>query len=86
MTDPSSDHDFLQEQTPGGVYGLWLRVVVLSVLELQEGRVGSSTAESFLFDPENAFFDYVAEQMGYEPEALREKIRRGLKRSGRERP
>lgn len=85
MTDPSTDLDLLQDHTPGGIYGLWLRVVVLSVLELQEGRFSTSAAESFLFDLGNVFFDFVAERMGYEPEALRERIREALKRSGRER-
>ena len=61
-----------------GVYGLWLRVFLISVLELRRGY-GDTAAKAFLYDPENEFFDYVAECLGYEPDAMRERIRKTVK-------
>jgi hypothetical protein len=78
-----SDLDALlpDEPTRGGVYGLWLRVLCLSVLEIQDGRFSSKMAEDFLFDPGNIFFDFVAGELGYDPAGLRERIRKALERS-----
>lgn len=75
-----SDLEALQDQTPGGIYGLWLRVVILSVMEIQSGRFSTSAAESFLFDPDNIFFDFVAGELGYEPAGLRERMLKALPR------
>lgn len=61
-----------------GVYGLWLRVFVLSVKEIRRGY-GDTAARAFLYDPENVFFDYVSECLGYEPDAMRERIRKSSK-------
>jgi len=61
-----------------GVYGLWLRVFLISVLEIRRGY-GNTAAQAFLFDPENEFFAYVAECLGYEPDAMRERIRKTVK-------
>ena len=69
----------------GGEYGLWLRVLCLSVLEIQNGCFLTRGAEEFLFDENNFFFDYVAEQMGFDPGALRERIRGSIQRAGRDR-
>ena len=60
-----------------GVYGLWLRVFTMSFFELQNGRWPAG-AESFLFDPENPFFDFVADGLGYESDNLRNRIRGAL--------
>ncbi|MBP7766586.1 MAG: hypothetical protein KA113_15470 [Syntrophaceae bacterium] len=62
-----------------GVYGLWLRVFVLSVKEIRRGY-GDTAAQAFLYDPENEFFDYVSEFLGYEPAAMRERIVSTLKK------
>lgn len=60
-----------------GAYGLWLRVLYISVREyLHANKFSSIAAESFLFDPENVFFDYVSDSMGYEPQALRQRIKK----------
>ena len=63
-----------------GAYGLWLHVLYISVIEyLHANKFSSIAAESFLFDPENVFFDYVSECLGYEPDAMRERIRKSSK-------
>ncbi len=67
----------------GGEFGLWLRIFCQSFFELKEGRVSTQAAEDFLFDPENVFFDYVAGELGFDPEGFRERIREALKRSGK---
>jgi len=61
-----------------GVYGLWLRVFLISVLEIRRGY-NDTAAQAFLFDPENEFFAFVAECLGYEPAAMRERIRKTVK-------
>ena len=85
METPDLDDLLHDEPIRGGEYGLWLRVLCLSVLEIQDGRFSSSAAESFLFDQGNIFFDFVAEQMGFDPDGLRERIREALKGSGKDR-
>ncbi len=77
--------DLIREEPSlrGGIFGLWLRVFCLSFFDLKEGRFNSQAAEDFLFDPGNVFFDYVAEELGYQADGLRERIREALKRSGR---
>jgi len=62
-----------------GIFALWLRVFILSVKEIQRGRHSDTAAQAFLFDPENEFFDYVSECLGYEPDAMRERIRKSSK-------
>lgn len=39
----------------------------------------NSGAKNFLFDRENQFFDYVADRMGYEPAALRQRIKQAMR-------
>lgn len=68
-------------EEPGGIYGLWLRILCLSVLELQDGRFSAKSAESFLYDQGNIFFDYVSEQLGFDPGALRDRIRESISRA-----
>jgi hypothetical protein len=63
-----------------GVFGLWLRIFCLSFFELKEGRFRSRAAEEFLFDPANEFFDFVAGELGYEVDGLRERILKALAR------
>lgn len=77
MNTSSIDTDHIPDEPEhGGAYGLWLRVMYLSVLELQEGRFSTHRAEEFLFDPENIFFDFVAGKLGLGPEGMRERIRK----------
>jgi len=48
--------DVLDEpSTQGGVYGLWLHVFLLSVLEIRCDS-GNTAAQAFLLDPDNDFF------------------------------
>jgi hypothetical protein len=51
-------------------------VFLISVLELRRGRHSDTAAQAFLFDPDNEFFDYVSESLGYEPDALRQRIKK----------
>jgi len=81
--DFSLDALLTDEPTRGGVYGLWLRVLCLSILEIQSGRFSSKMAEDFLFNQENIFFDFVAGELGYDAQGLRERIRTALKRQNR---
>ena len=72
MATPATDLDDLLHDEPmhGGVYGLWLRVLCLSVLEIQDERFLSQGAKAFIFDHSNIFFDYVSEQLGFDPGAF----------------
>ena len=66
-----------------GVYGLWLHVLYLSVLEIQNRRFSAGAAKDFIFDPGNIFFDFVADEMGFDPDGLRERIRKSMDYPGR---
>ena len=75
------DYNLDDPNTNSGVYGLWLHVLCVSVCEyLNANKFSSIDAESFLFDPGNVFFDYVSESMGYEPDALRQRIKKAKQR------
>jgi hypothetical protein len=73
--------DAQKDEEIGGEYGLWLRVLVLSVLELRGRRFSASGVKDFIFDPENPFFEFVAGELGFSPEGLRERIREAVKGS-----
>jgi len=71
------DYNLDDPNAKSGVFGLWLHILYISVCEyLHSDKFSSIAAESFLFDPENVFFDYVSDSMGYEPDALRERIKK----------
>ena len=71
------DYNLDDPNAKSGVYGLWLHVLCISVYEyLHANKFTQVAAESFLFDPENVFFDYVSDSMGYEPQALRQRIKK----------
>ena len=77
------DYNLDDPEAKSGVYGLWLHVLYVSVIEyLYANKFSQVAAESFLFDPQNLFFDFVADSMGYEPQALRE----GIKKAAEKRP
>lgn len=66
---------------PGeGAYRLWLQILVNSFLELRDGGCSRDPAESFLFE-ENIFFDAVCHELDYEPEIMRQRIRKALERA-----
>ena len=74
------DYNLDDPNAKSGVFGLWLHVLYISVCEyIRADKFSSIAAESFLFDSENEFFDYVADSMGYEPDALRQRIRKARK-------
>jgi len=65
-----------------GVFHLWLFVTIDAFFALRYGTDYAPGARDFLFG-DNEFFDFVAEEMGYEPDGLRERIRKALEsRSG----
>ena len=62
-----------------GIEGLWLKIVILSVIGLLSKFPGEQRrARDFLFDTDNQFFDYVCQNLEYEPEALRAGIRKRM--------
>lgn len=65
-----------ESATKSPEYRLWLTVTLDAVNDLLDWH--SSLAEIFIFDPDNQFFDFVAYELGYEPEKLRERIRSTL--------
>ena len=75
------DYNLDDPNTKSGVYGLWLHVLCVSVCEyLHANKFSQVAAQDFLFDPENVFFDYVSDSMGYEPDALRQRIKKAKQR------
>ncbi|MCX5827668.1 MAG: hypothetical protein NTV58_06670 [Deltaproteobacteria bacterium] len=62
-----------------GIFRLWLAVFLSAFFALKDGRDYAPGARDFLFG-DNPFFDFVADEMGYEPGGLRERIRKALKR------
>jgi hypothetical protein len=80
QVDVDSLHDFAPSDK-SGEYALWLRIFTLSFFELRNGW-NSPGAESFLFDQGNPFFDLVADELGYEPDNLRNRIGEALRRPG----
>jgi hypothetical protein len=59
-------------------YRLWLTVTLDAVNSYK--MYSSKLAESYLFDPDNLFFDFVADGMGYEPAALRHRIKKAAEK------
>ncbi|MGA2331549.1 MAG: hypothetical protein ABSG75_07300 [Syntrophales bacterium] len=59
-----------------GVYGLWLKVTLLSVLHCLKYRTCSG---QFIFDRDNIFFDFVCDELGLDPERARQKIKEAIK-------
>jgi len=70
----------IEKPDPGGVYSLWVRVTLNAVNSFLHGRIPSKTSEAFLFDEGNAFFNSVAEGMGFDPNRLRQAILKAAKR------
>ena len=77
LIETDFDYNLDDPHAKSGVYGLWLHILFISVTEyLHANKFSSIAAESFLFDSENVFFDYVSDSMGYEPDALRQRIKK----------
>ena len=63
-----------------GEVALWMTVLIDAVLTLRDGGGYQAMAWGWIEDQENPFFDAVADEMGYAPDALRERIREALGR------
>jgi hypothetical protein len=66
-----------------GEISLWLTVTLNAFLTLRSTGEHSGHARGWIFDPENEFFQAVAEQLEFAPEVLRQRIKEALKRSRR---
>jgi hypothetical protein len=75
--DAMEDENFSRS----GIYGLWLQVTCEACKNFIRYR--GTLAESFLFDRDNQFFDMVADQLNFEPDALRKGIRHEFRRRQR---
>jgi hypothetical protein len=62
-----------------GIYRLWLAVLISAFFSLKLEKDQTAGARDFLFN-ENPFFDHVADGLGYEPSALRERVKKALKK------
>lgn len=62
-------------------FRLWLRVTIDAFFALHNNCGNQDMARSWIFDPGNVLFDFIAEELGYSPETLRKRIREALKRS-----
>jgi hypothetical protein len=80
MPDKAKHDDSIPDDTlsASGIYGLWLRVTCLSVLYFLKYQ--SASAKDFIFDEENIFFNFVCENMGFDPDTLRQKILRAIEK------
>jgi len=75
-----TDIDFQSEEyfdggRDSGAYRLWLTVTLSAANTYKESRGKDKQARSFLFD-ENPFIEGVCDQLGIEPDAIRERIQR----------
>lgn len=84
MNEIDIDHlvDKSTAKTPE--YRLWLAVTLDAIHFLLNSRFPTTLSESFLFDPDNDFFNFVADGLGYSPDGLRERIKKawGRKNEG----
>jgi len=64
-----------------GAWRLWLRVFHDCLIILKDGGFPGQVdrSRSFLFDPENDFFDFVALGLGVDPDGLRDRVRRSIR-------
>jgi len=60
-----------------GITGLWLKILVMSLLELDSQF--PEQALHYIFDPDNQFFDFAASRLDCQPEALRAGIKKRMK-------
>jgi hypothetical protein len=81
MNDDNNFDDLINDKTrhKDGYYLLWLAVFLSAFSSLKLGKDQTAGARDFLFN-ENPFFDHVADGLGYEPDALRERVAKALKR------
>ncbi len=58
-----------------GAFGLWVRVFIVSVKEIQQGS-NDEGARSFLFDESNDFLQWILDELGISHAALIERLKR----------
>jgi hypothetical protein len=76
LDDPNAKSGVLQIRQIAD-FVMMFKTLNISVCEyLHANKFSQVAAQDFLFDPENVFFDYVSDSMGYEPDALRERIKK----------
>lgn len=82
MATASTDFDELtRDSSRSPEFCLWLTVTLRAFEDLRNGWAQKS-AQEWIEDPENGFFEAVADEMGYEPDGFRERIREALARAG----
>lgn len=86
MAPPATDLGDLFDSEPAfrsGETSLWLAVLIDAFFTLRDGGGYQNMARGWIEDPDNLFFEAVADELGYSPAGLRERIREALKRSGK---
>lgn len=63
-----------------GEYRLWLAVFTDAVETMKHPGWYQKPAREFLFDESNQFFNFVAHVLEYDPESIREQIRKTVER------
>ena len=66
-----------------GELRLWFAVLVNAFVSIREGWGSQETARLWIQDPENVFFEAVADHLGYDSEGLRRRIRSALQRAAK---
>lgn len=79
MNDPHALIDIGPPALRSGFFALWLAVTIDAFFTLRDGFGSQEAARGWIEDPGNIFFEAVADQLGYEPAGLRERIREALK-------
>jgi len=83
MISPHIDIDALLDieiSQGDGIFQLWLAVLLSAFFALKDGRDYAQGARDFIFG-NNPFFDFVADQMEFEPDGLRDRIKTALKKA-----
>lgn len=68
---------------PDGPLRLWFTVLVDCFISIRDGWGNQETARQWIEDPENPFFEALADHLGYDPEGLRRRIRKALQRAAK---
>lgn len=66
-----------------GAVRLWFAVLVDCFISIRDGWGNQETARLWIQDPENVFFEAVADHLGYDSEGLRRRIRSALQRAAK---
>lgn len=66
-----------------GELRLWLAVMLDAFISLRDQWGSEDLARQWIEDPENPFFEALADHLGYTPEAFRRRIRKALQRAAK---